>query len=416
MGEEPPISANRGRSPEGSPQDSASAPTVPTRVLAGTQRAHDLFVALAKAILLATGLLVLLWLLRQITWVLLFFVLALVLALALNAPVTWLERRRVPRTLAAVMVFAVLAGAMVAVGWVIGPPLVREVTTLLELLPLQAMEFVDRIAEMLVDYPEIEQQLRINAQTAQQFVPWVLGTLRNLWFYSLSLIVFILLGLVLSGVVLYMVIDPRPLLGAYIASLPPHLRAPGIRAFTRASQMVVGWVYASAIISAMKAIPAFFFLSWIGLPGALVWSVFTFVADLVPRLGFYLMIIPPVLVALTIDAQLALWVALFYWGVSEILGNFVAPRVQASTMNLHPVFLLFITLAMVAAFGVLGAIIASPVAGFIKAYYEEFYLVRIPPSTNLAAEVDGILARQLPSEVIGTEIESPGMGPVEPGS
>jgi putative permease len=356
----------------------------------------ELFRALAKAIFLATGLVALVWFLWRIAWVVLFFTLAMVLALALNAPVTWLEQRRVPRLLATIGVFVALAAILVGVGWVIGPPLVREITGLIETLPFFAMNLVDRVAILLADYPELERELRIDAQTASQFVPWVLGAVRDIWYYGLTLVVVLVLGLVLTGVVLYMVLEPRTLLGAYIAALPPHLREPGIRAFTRASQMVVGWVYASAIISAMKAIPAYFFLTWIGLPGALVWSVFTFVADLVPRLGFYLMIVPPVLVALSIDAQMALWVALFYWAISEILGNFVAPRIQASTMDLHPVFLLFITLAMVAAFGVLGAIIASPVAGFIKAYYEEFYLARIPPAPDLATAVEGILARQTP--------------------
>jgi putative permease len=376
-----------------------------------TLRARDgteLFRALAKAILLAAGMLALLWFLRQITWVLLFFTLALVLGLALNAPVTWLERRGVHRLPATILVFVAVLATIGGVGWAIIPPLIREVTILLEALPVFATNLVDRIVAFLGDYPELEQQLRIDTQTTPQFFPWVIGTLRNLWYYGLSLVVVLVLGLVLMGVVLYMVLEPRPLLAAYVAALPPHLREPGIRAFTRASQMVVGWVYASAIISAMKAIPAFFFLSWIGLPGALVWSVFTFVADLVPRLGFYLMIVPPVLVALSIDAQMALWVGLFYWGLSEILGNFVAPRIQASTMNLHAVFLLFITLAMVAAFGVLGAIIASPVAGFIKAYYEEFYLARIRPSPHLAEQVEGMLARQLPSAT-----DDPTAGPLE---
>jgi putative permease len=358
----------------------------------------ELFRALAKAIFLAAGLIVLMWFLWRITWVLLFFTLALVLALALNAPITWLERRGFHRVVATIGVFVTLFAVLGAVGYLIVPPLVREVTSLVAALPIFAMNLVDRVAELLVDYPEVEEQLRIGAQGAGQVLPWVIGTLRNVWQYGLSLVVVLILGLVLLGVVLYMVIDPRPLAAAYVAALPPHLREPGIRAFIRASHMVVGWVYASAIISAMKAIPAYFFLTWIGLPGALVWSVFTFVADLVPRLGFYLMIVPPVLVALSIDAQMALWVFLFYWGISEILGNFVAPRIQASTMNMHAVFLLFITLAMVAAFGVLGAIIASPVAGFIKAYYEEFYLARVPPSPDLPAQVEGMLDRTMPGE------------------
>jgi hypothetical protein len=47
---------------------------------------------------------------------------------------------------------------------------------------------------------------------------------------------------------------------------------------------------------------------------------------------------------------------------------------------------------------VLGAIIASPVAGFIKAYYEEFYLARVPPSPDLPAQVEGMLDRTMPGE------------------
>jgi putative permease len=363
---------------------------------------NELFRALAKAIFLTAGLVALFAFLRKITWVLLFFTLAAVLALALNAPVTHLEQRGVSRPLGAALVFMTFGAVLLLMGWLIGPPLVREATALLELLPLFAMDLADRVAVLLRGYPELEAQLRLDAQMTSQFMPWVVGTLRNIWRYGLSLILLVILGLVLFAVVLYMVVNPRPLLATYVNSLPPQMREPGIRALTRASHMVVGWVYASAIISAMKAIPAFFFLSWIGLPGALVWSLFTFVADLVPRLGFYLMIVPPTLVALSIDPQMALWVALFYWGISEILGNLVAPRIQSSTMDLHPVFLLFITLAMVAAFGVLGAILASPVAGFVKAYYEEFYLARVAPAPDVEEQVNGMLARRLadPAEPI----------------
>jgi putative permease len=369
-------------------------------------RESDIFRALAKAVLLAAGLIALLWFMLRITWVILFFTLALVLALALNAPVTWLEHRGTPRLVATLAVFGVLGALGALIGWMIGPPLVREITGLVNSLPEHAQDLANRVAVLLSDYPEVQEQLQIDAQTASQFMPWVLSTLRNIWYYGLSLVLLLVLGLVLFGVILYMVLDPRPLLAAYVSALPPHLRAAGIRAFTKASQMVVGWVYASTIISLMKAVPAFFFLSWIGLPGALVWAVFTFFADLVPRLGFYLMIVPPTLVALSIDPMMALWVGLFYWGLSEILGNFVAPRIQASTMNLHAVFLLFITLAMVAAFGVLGAIIASPVAGFIKAYYEEFYLARVPKEPQIDQRVEGMLSRTFNPD----ELADPGEG------
>jgi predicted PurR-regulated permease PerM len=100
-----------------------------------------------------------------------------------------------------------------------------------------------------------------------------------------------------------------------------------------------------------------------------------------------------VLVALSIDPMTALWVGLYYWGISELLGNFVAPRIQSATMQIHPVFLLFITLAMVSAFGLIGAIIATPIAGFIQVYFDEFYLSRIPEDPQLQQRVGAMLTR-----------------------
>jgi predicted PurR-regulated permease PerM len=355
----------------------------------------ELFRALAKAIVLITGVLVALWFVHEVRGVLLFFTLAAVLAIALNAPVTWLERRRrAPRLLATLLVFAAVALVTGVVGVLIVPRLAAEISSLIASLPDLALALSDRIDAWLGNNPELQARLQLDARATQQLVPWLIGALGSAWRYGFSLLVTFVLGLVLFGVVLYMVLDPRPLLHGYLTLLPLRLREPGTRAFVRGSEAVVGWVTSSVVISAMKAVPAYFFLLALGIPGALVWAVFSFIADLVPRIGFYLMIIPPVLVALSVDPLKALWVALFYWGISEFLGDFVAPRIQADAMQLHPVFLLFVTLAMVKAFGLLGAVVSTPVAGFIRAYYEEFYLARQPADPALEGRVEAMLTRR----------------------
>lgn len=86
------------------------------------------------------------------------------------------------------------------------------------------------------------------------------------------------------------------------------------------------------------------------------------------------MIIPPVLVTLAIDPVKAVWVLLFYLLMSEIVGDFIAPKVRASQMNISPVFSIFMVLAMGYAFGFLGFLISTPVAGFLKAFWNTFYL------------------------------------------
>lgn len=359
-----------------------------------TQAGRDLFHALARAIYLLVGLVALLWFGQKIIGVLLFFALALILAIALNAPVTWLERRRIPRTVATILVFSIVGGTLALLGWFTVPRLLRDLTTLINLVPQFVMSLGERISGFVARYPEVEPYLQLDEAVASRLMTWSFGVLQDVWRYSLSLLIALVLTLVLISIVLFAVTNPRPLLAGYIEAMPPHLRDPATRAFNRSSRMVVGWVYSSVIISGMKAVPAFFVLSYLGVPGALVWSVFTFFADLVPRLGFYIMSIPPVLVALAIDPRIALWVALYYWGISEILGNFVAPRIQAATMTLHPVYLLFVTLALVSAFGLIGAIVATPVAGFIRAFYDEFYLARLPKDAQREERVEAMLRRE----------------------
>jgi predicted PurR-regulated permease PerM len=127
-----------------------------------------------------------------------------------------------------------------------------------------------------------------------------------------------------------------------------------------------------------------------GIPGVWVWAALTLFAEMIPKLGFYIMAIPPTLVALSIHPMTALWVLLFYIAFDEISGDFLMPKIRASTMKLHPVSTLFVMLAMASAFGLIGALIATPLTAFIKAYYETFILAKASKS-HLKEEVDVVL-------------------------
>jgi predicted PurR-regulated permease PerM len=88
------------------------------------------------------------------------------------------------------------------------------------------------------------------------------------------------------------------------------------------------------------------------------------------------MALPPVILALTISPMTAIWVAVYYLVSNEILGSVVAPKIRGAAMQMHPVLILFFTLAFALAFGLLGAVVAVPAAAFFSAFYSEFYLKR----------------------------------------
>jgi len=349
-------------------------------------RSSELFDALARALYLAAALAVVLWLLYKIQVVLVVSLLAVILAAAFNAPVTWMEERGVGRGLGTALSFLAMAALAVLAGWIVIPRLLEEGPTLAEQVPVLVQSLLDGISAAVGDQPEIQRQL-------QRVMDWLFGLFEGLWQYTGAVLGALVLGIFLLALVLYLVVDFRAVLRWYVESMPPHLRDPAARAFARSSKMVIGWVFASVVLGGIKAAAAFTFLTLVGVPGAVVWSVLAFFGAFIPRVGFYFMTLPPVLVAFSVSPVTALWTLLFYVVFSEILGNFVAPKIYAETMELNPVFVLFMTLAMGYAFGLVGVLIAAPVAGFLKAYYDEFYMARQPEDLHLARRVDAMMTR-----------------------
>lgn len=347
----------------------------------------ELYRGLARAVLLAAGLVVLVWFLAEIRQALMVLLLAIIVAMALNAPITALERRKVPRGAAVALVFLAVFAVAGGLGWLVVPRLVREVPVFIEQIPGIVQGLADRVAAVFGDHPEVERQL-------SNVVDMILAAVGGLWRHALGIVGAALMALVIFGLVLFLVLEPRSLLAGYVRAMPPHLRAPATRAFARSSRMVVGWVGANVVLGSIKAVASFAFLTYMGVPGAVIWSFLSLFAALVPRLGFYVMSIPPVVMALSLDFMTALWVALFYWILSETLGAVVAPRIQGQAMDLHPAYILFMTIAMALAFGLVGVLIAAPAAGILKVYFDEFYLARKPADPRLEARVDAMLERR----------------------
>lgn len=335
-----------------------------------------LFASWIGFVLAAGAAVVALWFLQKIVIAILLLFFAAVVAIALSAPVAWFVRRGVPRRLAEPLTLALFFGSIVLLGWLVIPQLARQVVLLANQLP----EFIARIdrqfAFLLERYPDLQILFSTDGSAAGEIAPDAADLFRGIGGVSLSLLGGLALAIIFFSTVAYIVLEPRPILRAYLGSLPLAYRRPGMRAYRRASRSVVGWTKASLVIGAIQSVAVFVFLSLMDVPGALVWAALAFFADFIPRIGGYVMAFPPVLLSLTIGPMTALWVALFYLVSNEILGSVVAPKIRGATMQLHPVLIIFFTLAFALAFGLLGAIVATPAAAFFSAYYSEFYLKR----------------------------------------
>jgi putative permease len=305
---------------------------------------------------------------------LLFF--ALVVSIALSAPVNWFIRRGLSRRAGSVLTLLIFFGSIILLGALVIPTLAAQLALLGNRLPQLVGQIDSQIAALLARYPDLQDFFGPQGVSVRNAVPSASALFQGLGGISLSLLGLAALAIVFFSTVAYTVLAPRPLLNAYLGSLPRAYLSAGMRAYRRAAHSVIGWTKASLVIGAIQAVAVFIFLSLMDVPAALVWAALAFFAEFIPRIGGYVMAVPPVILGLTVSPMTAVWVALFYLVSGEILGSVVAPKIRGATMQMHPVLILFFTLAFALAFGLLGAIVAVPAAAFFSAFYSEFYLKR----------------------------------------
>jgi predicted PurR-regulated permease PerM len=315
---------------------------------------------------------VVLWFLSRTILAFLLLFLALVTAIPLAAAVRWLRRHGLPRRLALLITLSAFLASFAAVFILIVPPLVEQASELVPRIPKLLADAMNRATAALGNIPELQGALQGRSLSAGQ-LPSMMDILGRLGGASLSLLGFATLLILYLSAVIYIAVDPFPLMRGYVAALPLRHRAAGIRAYRRAWTAVRGWIRANAIVGPIEAVASGIFLTVMHVPGAIVWATLAFFAEFVPRIGGYVMAVPPVIVALAVDARTAMWTALFYLVMTEALGTFLAPVVRGSQMRIHPVVILFATLASALAFGLIGALIGMPAAAFVTAYYREFY-------------------------------------------
>jgi predicted PurR-regulated permease PerM len=112
----------------------------------------------------------------------------------------------------------------------------------------------------------------------------------------------------------------------------------------------------------------------IGLPYALVLALIAGLMELVPWIGPILGALPALLLALSIDPMLAIWVVVATFIIQQLENNVLVPRIMDQSVGVNPI----VTLLSIAAFGsllgVLGAILAIPMAAIIQILLDRFLI------------------------------------------
>lgn len=355
------------------------------------QPQQNLYRTLTSIILYTAGLIILLWFLYKILSVILLGIFAVVLGIIINAPVSKLEKKGLKRWLASLIVFVIIFGITILLGWMVVPHLSDQLDVLIGNVPKYYASISNFLDDILKKFPELRREISEGGTSLSSAMPSIGNTVMGIGNFSFSVLGGLFVFIVFVCMVVFFVGNPQPIIELYLTVFPIKQREKAEKAMKHTSVMLVGWMKSNLIGGAIEAVLVYGFLTLMNVPGALVWAALAFFSELIPKIGFYIMAIPPTLVALSVSPATALWCLVFFLLLNELVSDFLMPKLRSTTMNIHPMSSLFLLLAMGSAFGLTGALLATPLAAIIKAYYEEFYLNQFPEDPKLAQRSDDII-------------------------
>src|SRR5262245_31289150 len=366
---------------------------------------------LAAGVALAS--LVLVLLVAQAFSALLLIFLAITLAETIRPLVARLERLRVPRPLGAILIYLVLAALFVGIGWLLLTPLVAQINEVIRDLPrylAQAQKWAEEARQALAANDPLS---AVIDGLAAQLTTSLQSAIPDLLRFPLTLLSGAFGGLLSVVIVVTMSIFwlmSAGKLREFILSLVPEaLRSRGGVVFTELGQTLGGWVRGTLVAMLLIGLLVGLGLWVLGVPEALLLGIFAGLTEVIPYLGPWISGAVAALVALVaVDPLKALQVAVLFIIVYQVESNLVRPLVMSWAVKVDPLLVLIAVVVGVEALGLVGAVIALPVAGMLQVITQRLVAPAIrratignevalagAPDAQSSAPADNDTARQL---------------------
>ncbi len=315
----------------------------------------------ATGILLAT-----LWAARE---ALLLIYISSLMAMGFSPIVRVLERvRGVPRWLAILVIYVAIVAVLVLIGLMIIPPLVAQAASLWAKMPTYFNAFQTFLInhKLLLHRVTLEEAVQ-NAPsgTGGNAVGTVLEAISGLIGGVFGLITILILSF-------YLLIEAQSMFDALMRFVPAGRRADVATAARQAVIKVSAWLRAQFVLAGVMGVFVAIGLYLLDVPYFYVIALVAAIGETIPIVGPIIGGIAAVGVAITVSAQLALMVGVYFLVLHQLEANVLVPKIMERRVGVSPVVVMIALLIGGALWGLVGAILAIPTAAIISVIVSEF--------------------------------------------
>jgi len=290
-------------------------------------------------------------------------------AVVLNAGARFLsEKTRLRYGYSLALTVLLVTGLLVGAGWALGSQVADQAQEFGELLPEVATEVREYLEEQRWGQWLLEQ---VDGGDDAAAAPGdegnnedgmgsgqllaVLGALSNLFTY---LLVAVFVGLFGAA-------NPKLYLDGIVSLTPPARRDDMRQLLAAMGYTLRRWMLGQGIAMLLIGVSTAIILALFGIRLALVVGLLVGLLGFIPYLGPIIGIVPVAIVAAPDGAMTLLWVLLAYTGVQMVEGYGITPLIFEHTVYLPPVFTLVTQILLGAALGIMGIVLATPIAAVL---------------------------------------------------
>ena len=307
------------------------------------------------------------WVIGQLTTLLLMLFIALFLAVALGPAVDWLEKKRWNRRWATVVVFLGTLFLIILFLATLLPLFINQTAAIAVKLPdylVTTEEWLGRFVDIDLLDGAIRAQLEDLGSLLQKYGGQVAGgvlavgtTLVNVVFQGATILLF----------AFYMVAEAPKMLRLVLSFFPARRQRLLLRIWEVSIEKTGGYVYSRLILAVLSAVITSVVLALLSVPYPVALGIWVgVISQFLPVIGTYVAGALPVFIALVENPITALWVLVLIIGYQQIENLVISPRVTSRTMAIHPAVSVGAVIAGGSLMGAIGAVLSLPVAAIVQ--------------------------------------------------
>jgi predicted PurR-regulated permease PerM len=271
------------------------------------------------------------------------------------------------------LALAIVVGTLLLIigfgGWAMAPQISEQATQLAKTIPtsiqrLQQMveqhPLLKRVASELPQPKQLMQYLGQMVPNAGLFFGGVLGAIGNV-----AIILFV-------GI--YFAVSPGIYRRGFIRLVPPPKRERADQVVHEIGATLARWLLGTSCSMLIAGTATSIGLSLLGVPLALILGIIAGLLDFIPYLGPIMAGVPAVLIALSVDPQLALYTVMLFGGIQLVQGYIVQPLIDSWAVEIAPALIIVMQLIFGTIFGFAGIALATPMTATLMVLVKMLYV------------------------------------------